>query len=276
MPRRRAFRFTFEVLFLIAVTVALTIAELRPAVVAGVMLLGWLVVALFEWAAWLDEPHFGSGLPPRYYVPQVALPPAHPVDQVGSSYPDSDEREEEVTWIDSPTAWGEVIEDWPVLDSSAAGEETEIAAPDLIEAEPVAESTPVPEADLTSEFDLSILEDPVTAPEEAVPEQEPEAQTEVEPVAQLDAPIAPDGLAPLEQEPEQEPRAEPEPKLDVTPVAPGGVAVPLAARHGIDPLAVPHGGLFRRRRGRSEGADIEVQNRPPAIRALPGRVRRED
>ena len=287
MPRRRASRFAFEVLFLVAVAAALTIAELRPVVVAGVMLLGWLVVALFEWAAWLDEPHFGSGLPPRYYVPQVALPPARPVEQLGSGYPDSQEREEELTWIDSPSAWGEVIEDWPILDSSAAGEETEIAAPDQIEEQPVGELPPapqaepaVPEAELTSELDPSILEDSVAAPEEGVLEQELEVQRDVEAVPELDAPVVPDGLAPLVQEPEPEREAEPEaePGSRRRPAAPevGRRGRPGPARHRIDPLALPQGGLFRRRRGQGDGAVVEVQDRPPAVRALPGRARRED
>jgi len=281
VPRRRASRFAFEVLFLVAVAAALTIAQLRPVVVAGVMLLGWLVVAFFEWAAWLDEPHFGSGLPPRYYVPQVALPPARPVDQLGSGYPDSQEREEELTWIDSPSAWGEVIEEWPILDSSAVGEETEIAGPDRIEEQPVAELPPAPEAEpavreaeLTSELDLSILEDSVAAPGQPVPEQEPEAQSDVEAVPELEAPVSADELAPLEQEP----KAEPEPELDVAPAVPDlvVVAVSLVARHRIDPLALPQGGLFRRRRGQGDGAVVEVQDRPPEARALPGRARRED
>lgn len=66
MPKRRGSRFVLEVLFLAAVAAALTAADLNAPTVIGLMLLGWVVVALFEWAAWLDEPHFGSGLPPRY------------------------------------------------------------------------------------------------------------------------------------------------------------------------------------------------------------------
>jgi hypothetical protein len=79
-------------------------------------------------------------------------------------------------------------------------------------------------------------------------------------------------LAPLEQEP----KAEPEPELDVAPAVPDLVAVSLVARHRIDPLALPQGGLFRRRRGQGDGAVVEVQDRPPEARALPGRARRED
>ena len=65
MRRRGVRRFFFEVLFLAGVTVAATVAELRPAGVIVLLALAWVVVALLEWTAWLDEPHYGRGLPPR-------------------------------------------------------------------------------------------------------------------------------------------------------------------------------------------------------------------
>ena len=71
MLDRRGSRFALEVLFLAALAAG---ADGRRApdrsMIVGVMALGWVVVALLEWAAWRDEPHYGSGLPPRYYVPQ--------------------------------------------------------------------------------------------------------------------------------------------------------------------------------------------------------------
>ena len=69
MPRHSVRRFLLEVLFLAGVAAALTFAELRPAAVIALMAIAWVVVALLEWTAWLDEPHYGRGLPPRYYVP---------------------------------------------------------------------------------------------------------------------------------------------------------------------------------------------------------------
>ena len=75
MPRHSARRFLLEVLFLAGVAAALAFAELRPAAIIALMAVAWVVVALLEWTAWLDEPHYGRGLPPRYYVPHVALPP---------------------------------------------------------------------------------------------------------------------------------------------------------------------------------------------------------
>ena len=63
----------------------------------GAMALGWIVVAGIEWAAWRSEPHFGSGLPPRYYLPRVELPPPQPLEQVVQGYPDSG-RDDAPTW----------------------------------------------------------------------------------------------------------------------------------------------------------------------------------
>ena len=63
--------------------------------IAGVMLVGWLVVALYEWATTRELPHYGRGLPPRYYVPQVSLPPPRPLEQLPaqrSGYPAADRR----------------------------------------------------------------------------------------------------------------------------------------------------------------------------------------
>ena len=52
------------------------VAHLRSVEIAGAMLLGWVLVAVLEWAAWRGRPHYGSGLPPRYYVPRLNVPPA--------------------------------------------------------------------------------------------------------------------------------------------------------------------------------------------------------
>ena len=82
MTDRRGSRFLVEVLFLLALTVALTLTNLPPLEIAGIMFVGWVIVAVFEWVAWREEPHYGSGLPPRYYVPQVNLPPAQPLEPV--------------------------------------------------------------------------------------------------------------------------------------------------------------------------------------------------
>ena len=112
MPDHRGSRFALEVLFLLALAVGLTLAELQPLEIGGVMLLGWLIVAALEWAAWRDEPHYGSGLPPRYYVPTVNLPPARPLEQVPAGYPEA-QRDEAPTWIASAALRAEMLGEWP-------------------------------------------------------------------------------------------------------------------------------------------------------------------
>jgi len=112
MPDRRGTRFVLEALFLVGLAVALTLAKLEPLEIGGIMLLGWLLVAVLEWAAWRGEPHYGSGLPPRYYVPNVNLPPAQPLEQVRVGYPEA-HRDEAPTWIASAAVRAEVLGEWP-------------------------------------------------------------------------------------------------------------------------------------------------------------------
>jgi hypothetical protein len=112
MSDRRGSRFVLEVLFLVGLAVAVTLAKLDALEIAGVMLLGWLIVAILEWAAWRGEPHYGSGLPPRYYVPDVNLPPAQPLEQVRVGYPEA-RRDEAPTWIASAALREEVLGEWP-------------------------------------------------------------------------------------------------------------------------------------------------------------------
>jgi len=112
MPDRRGSRFVLEALFLVGLAVAVTLAKLDALEIAGVMLLGWLVVAVLEWAAWRGEPHYGSGLPPRYYVPNVNLPPAQPLEPVRVGYPEA-HRDEAPTWIASAALREEVLGEWP-------------------------------------------------------------------------------------------------------------------------------------------------------------------
>src|SRR3954471_3008358 len=121
MPDRRGSRFALEVLFLLGLAVGLTLADLAPYEIAGIMLVGWVIVALLEWAAWRGEPHFGSGLPPRYYVPQVSLPPARPLEQVSAGYPEA--RDEAPTWIASAALRAEMLGEWPVAVQAASRDE---------------------------------------------------------------------------------------------------------------------------------------------------------
>jgi hypothetical protein len=136
MADRRGSRFVAEALFLVALAVALALARLDAFEIAGAMLAGWVVVAAIEWAAWRAEPHFGSGLPPRYYVPAVKLPPPQPLEQVEQGYPDAS-RDEAPTWIASAALRAEVLGEWPV---AAPVELATEPVEDEAEAEPEAES----------------------------------------------------------------------------------------------------------------------------------------
>jgi hypothetical protein len=160
MSDRRGSRFVLEVLFLLALAVALTLTDLSPLEIAGVMLIGWVVVALFEWAAWRDEPHYGSGLPPRYYVPQVNLPPAQPLEQVASGYPEA--RDEAPTWIASAALREEMLGEWPVAAQPV---------PEPPVSEPPVSLPPISDAD-----PWTVQELPAAPIDEVEDEPEPEPQ----------------------------------------------------------------------------------------------------
>ena len=240
MPDRRGSRFILEVLFLVGLAVALTLAKLRPLEIAGVMLLGWLIVAILEWAAWRGEPHYGSGLPPRYYVPSVNLPPAQPLEQVRVGRQDA-QPDEAATWIASPALRAEVLGadaleagvlgEWPHVVPAPAESKTDVVAgPSEVDADP-----------------WTVVALPAAPLGEPEPEPEPIAVGEPEAVPVRDA--------------------EPEPSYPIAPARPAqGIA-----RYSLDPLADPPP---RRRFGRG-GSDappaIEVSARPAGVRALPGR-----
>jgi hypothetical protein len=113
MSERRAPRLIVEVAFLAALAAALAFARLEPYQIAGVMLLGWAIVVLFEWGALRGRAHYGSGSPPRWYVPRVTLPPPRPLEQVSSGYPASEPATDAPTWIASPA----MLAEWPVAEA---------------------------------------------------------------------------------------------------------------------------------------------------------------
>jgi hypothetical protein len=237
MPDRRGSRFILEVLFLLGLAVALTLAQRGPLAIAGVMLLGWLIVAALEWAAWRNEPHYGSGLPPRYYVPSVNLPPAQPLEQVDAGYPDA-QREEAPTWIAPAALRAEVLGEWP--HAAPAREEPEVAV----------------EADAVLALPL-----PPVAPDD-------------DPWTVVALPAAPTGEAEPEPEPEPEPVAEieAEPSLEVELVR----SVQGVARYSLDPLGDPPPRRRFSRGGTQALPAVEVPARPDGVRALPGRSNSQD
>jgi hypothetical protein len=241
MSDRRGSRFVLEVLFLLALAVALTLTNLSPLEIAGVMLVGWVVVALFEWAAWREEPHYGSGLPPRYYVPQVNLPPAQPLEQVATGYPEA--RDEAPTWIASAALREEMLGEWPV------------AAPPVSETPPVSEPPVLPppvSLPPVSEPDGWAVEELVAEP---VEEPEPELEPAPEPVSDT-------------EEVSHSPVSDIEVEL--------ARSVQGVARYSLDPLADP---VPRKRFGRGAAVEVpavEVPSRPEGLRPLPGRSSRQD
>jgi hypothetical protein len=272
MTDRRGSRFVLEVLFLLALTVALTLANLRPLEIAGIMLIGWVIVAVLEWVAWREEPHYGSGLPPRYYVPQVSLPPAQPLEPVAPGHPET--RDEAPTWIASPALRAEMLGEWPVV-APPVSPQPDAQEPD-VDPDPWTRPEELPIAPL-GELD--------PAPE---PEPEPERRSDPEPVvsvvepaaAFIPPPVSAPPTSPLpvsvavesKPEPEPEPEPEPQPSLDVE-LARSAQGV---ARYSLDPLGDP---VPRRRFGRGGAPEpdaVDVPARPEGVRPLPGRTNRQD
>ena len=258
MIDRRGSRFAFEALFLVALAVGLALADVRPLVIVGVMALGWVLVAAVEWAAWRGEPHYGSGLPPRYYVPRVSLPPAQPLEQVRVGYPEA-QREEAPTWIASPALRAEVLGEWPVA-TAPPGEDTQEAAPtdeptedaepevvELDEAAPAGAAEPRRRRLWGSRKEHDEAADPWTVAEVPVEPEEP--------------PAGPEAAG----EPSEEQL------VDLAPTA------QRTARHRLDPLPEPsQKRRLRRRREEPDGPAVEVPARPSGVRVLPGRSRGED
>jgi hypothetical protein len=159
---RRAPRFFVEVLFLAALAAALTFADLRPIEIVGLMLLGWVLVAVFEWGALRGRSHYGSGLPPRWYVPPVSLPPPRPLEQVASGYPAPETAADAPTWIASPA----MLADWPVAESDSPVEE-ETQVHDMLEVElavALTEAAPDEEAEAVAESVVESVVEPESVP----------------------------------------------------------------------------------------------------------------
>jgi hypothetical protein len=273
MTERRGSRFVLEILFLVALATALTLARLDPLEIAGVMLLGWVIVAALEWAAWRNEPHYGSGLPPRYYVPAVNLPPAQPLEQVQQGYPDGT-GEEAPTWIASAALRAELLGEWPVA-APVAESETDEPEPEVERAaepeplpEPVAVALPAasaPEAEAAQPDPWTVAALPVAPLGELDPAPEPETEPDPEPEPELEP-------AAVVAATEPEPDPEPEPTIDAV-LARSARGV---ARYSLDPLAEPVPRKRFRRGAEEQAPAVEVPARPEGARALPGRSKRQD
>src|SRR3954454_21596518 len=114
MPDGRWARVALEIGFLAAVAGIAAVARFPTIWIVLVMALAWLIVAVLEWVAWREEPHWASGLPPRYYVPQQLVPPRPPTQELPafSLYPRPAPREDARTWIATPELREELL-GWP-------------------------------------------------------------------------------------------------------------------------------------------------------------------
>src|SRR5439155_12893495 len=76
VPEGFAPRFAVEAAFLILLAVGLGLADLRPAVIIGVMAAAWVLVSLIEWLAWraaqTASPVWPEALPPPEVEPERA------------------------------------------------------------------------------------------------------------------------------------------------------------------------------------------------------------
>jgi hypothetical protein len=248
------------------------------------MAVAWVVVALLEWTAWLDEPHYGRGLPPRYYVPQVALPPPRAVEQGARRYPvrprpapppprppvPAREDQEEAPTFETPAAaWAAALGEWPVLDSAAA-EDTMIAAPDEVQEAAPSAIVPLPPVIALEET----VEQAVAIPDDAVEaEAEPEPMPDVVPEAVPEPvpAVVPDAAADRAPEPVAV-VAEPAAPVPASPaLLPAPVRAELTVTHRMDPHTTSARRRFRFRRA-AEEITVEVDDGPPPDRVLPARV----
>src|SRR5262245_24155510 len=237
MSDRRAPRLIVEIAFLVALAAALAFAGLETYAIVGVMLLGWAIVALFECGALRRRAHYGSGSPPRWYVPRVTLPPPRPLEQVSSGYPAAEPAGDAPTWIASPA----MLAEWPVAEADT---DAEVA---------VEEQTQVHDVDVA----LAVAEqvEEATAPEVDEPPERAEPEPEV--------------VAPPPPSPPPRPRPKAPRRRDPT--------AARIVRHRIDPLAADtsKGRRFGRRGGVVD-ADADVVDGPPLDRLLPIQVGSED
>jgi hypothetical protein len=257
-------RFTVEALFLALLAAALTVADLEAPVIAALMLIGWLVVALYEWAATRERAHYGRGLPPRYYVPQVSLPPPRPLEQLPTAYTAGGLDDDTPTWIASPSLREEVLGEWPVG----------VAGPGPRVEDTVADQLPFPfdgEAAAETRLDLEDEDEDGAVARPAVKVAEPAAELADSEVAEeLLIEEEEEGIGDEAEAPEGTARA-----LEGSPTDAASVLAP-AARYHFDPLAEA---TTRRRRRRRRAGDeapyVEVAAAPPLSHVLPGQSRRE-
>jgi hypothetical protein len=280
VPDGRGARIALEAGFLLAVAVLLGAMRVDPVWIVLVMTLAWVIVALLEWAAWREEPHWASGQPPRYYVPAQAVPPRPPTQELPafSIYPQpAVPRDDAPTWIATPEMRDELL-GWPA------------GVPVEEELEPVAEAV----ADEVSEELLVEAAVAASEPEEqgwdvgwpAVDEPEPAVDPWVaeelpEVVIERFQPAPEPEPEPVFAEPEPDPDPEPEREAEIEEerapvlqaIAPSPDLAPRAHRlagHRLDPFSEERGGRWPWQRGGESPADAELPSLPHHARIVGG------
>lgn len=273
MTDGRGWRFALEVAFLVGLAVVLGVADVASSIIVAIMLVGWVLVALLEWASWREEPHWGSGSPPRYYVPAAELPPRRPIDPEHGyerGYPAQQREHEAPTWIATPEMRRAALVDWPVAPPSE--DEQPVDEP-VEEAQPVGEAAPAePQEDAVAEQEAVAEAEPTPATLEDDEPLEDALLHEAAAIVTLeDAPFAPD--EPPAQDEDEEPGAV---RSDSAAGANGADPWEVQAfpepvltgarpsKHRIDPLVAPEGRRWpwQRRDGDDDVAAAEFPTRP--------------
>ncbi len=267
MADGRGWRFALEVAFLVTLAVVLGIANVGTGIIIAVMLAGWVLVALLEWAAWRDEPHWTSGSPPRYYVPPVETPPRRVIDQgykVEQGYP-APREPEAPTWIATPEMRAAALEEWPVPPAGAEPDEAVAESPEVLE--PAAEIVAEPPIEQPPMEELPVfVPPPVTAqapaetpaPADHEPAEEPLADALLHEAAA--AVNLEDSSAAVEDahEPRETNGSDPWEVQSFPDGADDGVRT---SSHRIDPLAEPDGRRWPWQR-RADGVDAGATEFP--------------
>jgi hypothetical protein len=252
MTDGRGWRFALEVAFLVALAVVLGVADVASTIIVAIMVAGWVLVALLEWAAWREEPHWGSGSPPRYYVPPTELPPRPPVDlRYEKGYPAQQREVDSPTWIATPEMRKAALGEWPVAAQTEHEQAAEESVDERVEeqAMPVApEQEPALEAREEEVEEIEEpLEDALVREAAAVVSLEDAPFTVDEPGS--DGRIEANGADPWEVQ-----------AFPAEPVASGA----RPSRHRIDPLVEPEGRRWPWQRGDGDDgvAATEFPTRP--------------
>ena len=295
MPDGRGARFALEAVFLVAVAAVLAFSDLDPVWIVVVMLVAWAVVALLEWAAWRERPHWASGSPPRYYVPQEPLPPRPPSTELPAftAYPRPEVREtESPTWIATPAMREELL-GWPApppqeqpttveeLPDELLAEAAGAGWPDAFDAG--ANGDPWEAVELPAEPEPEHESDNLLQAEEAADPPEAEAPAEASDESSQAGAVAdaPDnaGSEPISDDSSQvEEGAAAAESVEADAASdnvsqadePVVAAAPRAPRHRIDPFAEANGRRWPwTRRGEESAAVAELPPLPRHARILP-------